>query len=186
MYSKKVIEKEKFASKSSPPGNYFMRNIFKIWSLWFVATFTTVWNTILFDVFQKCPTLDMSNRKSGNICVITGGSRGIGLEIVKKLLKLDYTVIAGVRNINFMEKQIQKIRKYGGTSGHIKVLNLDLKSLRSVKNFAKTVLELPNLTGIDLLINNGMFEYRTCIFVLLHCLILLTCFFYSWDSSKRI
>lgn len=102
----------------------------------------------------------MSKRQSGKICVITGGSRGIGLEIVKKLLQLDYTVIVGVRNISFMENQIQEIRKSGDISGNIQVLYLDLKSLRSVKDFAKTVLELPNLSGIDLLINNGTFEQQ--------------------------
>lgn len=35
------------------------------------------------------------DKRAGQVAVITGGARGIGFDITKKLLQLDYTVILG-------------------------------------------------------------------------------------------
>lgn len=143
---------------STPPGNALKRLFCQTWSLWVVGVCTSTWNIIV-DIFHKCPKTNLTKKKSGETCVLTGGTRGIGIEILKKLLQLDFTVIVGVRNVHFMESQIIAIRKSGVHSGQVKILELDLKSLRSVKKFAENVLELREATRIDLLINNGKFVF---------------------------
>ncbi|CAL8102645.1 unnamed protein product [Orchesella dallaii] len=94
-------------------------------------------------------------KRSDQVVVMTGGPRGIGFDIVKKLLQLDYTVILGVRNISASQNGIDKIRSLGITSGGVKFLNLDLKSLNSVRQFAKEVLTCEEGSRIDLLLNNA-------------------------------
>lgn len=87
------------------------------------------------------------------VAVVTGGGRGIGLEAVKQFLSLDMTVVIGGRNVSLMEKAIAELRSSGITGGRAECLELDLKSLDSVRKFANQFLKL-NLP-LHLLVNNA-------------------------------
>ncbi|XP_066141088.1 retinol dehydrogenase 12 isoform X2 [Euwallacea fornicatus] len=91
--------------------------------------------------------------RNGKIAVITGGTRGIGLEVIKMLLKCDITVIVGCRNLQLGESLLQKFRQEGISSGNMEVLQLDISVLDSVKNFAKEASKRHD--KIDYLINNA-------------------------------
>ncbi|XP_057317837.1 retinol dehydrogenase 12-like isoform X2 [Microplitis mediator] len=92
-------------------------------------------------------------RKSGCVAVVTGGSRGIGFEVVKMLLKCDMEVIIACRKRESGEKAIDKIRASGVTDGKTKVYVLDNSSFESVKKFSSELKK--DYTKIHVLINNA-------------------------------
>lgn len=49
--------------------------------------------------------------KRGKVAVITGGARGIGLEIVKKLVQCEMRIVIGTYNIINIENDCFMIRK---------------------------------------------------------------------------
>ncbi|XP_050450587.1 dehydrogenase/reductase SDR family member on chromosome X-like [Cataglyphis hispanica] len=87
------------------------------------------------------------------IAIVTGGSKGIGAEVVKKLLQCDMEVIIACRTTTAGEKLILEIRKSGITSGRAKVYKLDNCSLESVREFAKKIKA--DYDKIHILINNA-------------------------------
>ncbi|CAK1586496.1 unnamed protein product [Parnassius mnemosyne] len=90
---------------------------------------------------------------SGKVAVITGGARGIGLEVVKGLLKANVTVIMGIRRPEAAKSMIESMEN----GRNLRAFPLDLQSLKSVKEFAKCVLkEFPE---INILINNAGIMY---------------------------
>ncbi|XP_008547555.1 retinol dehydrogenase 12 isoform X2 [Microplitis demolitor] len=92
-------------------------------------------------------------RKSGCVAVVTGGSRGIGFEVVKMLLKCDMEVIIACRKREAGEEAIEKIRASGVTDGKAKVYVLDNSSFESVKKFSSEVKK--DYAKVDVLINNA-------------------------------
>jgi len=99
----------------------------------------------------RMPTLYPSQAER-NI-VITGGSSGIGMEAVKKLVKLGARVIVGCRSHELAQKKFDDMFKPDSSVGSVEVYNLDLRSLKSVRSFSKTVLSLD--CPIHVLINNA-------------------------------
>ncbi|KAJ8927134.1 hypothetical protein NQ314_020407 [Rhamnusium bicolor] len=91
--------------------------------------------------------------KSGKVAVITGGTRGIGLEVIKMLLKCDITVVIGCRNTAQGEILLNILKNENITKGKIEVLKLDISIMDSVKQFSTTVKE--NYPKIHYLINNA-------------------------------
>ncbi|KZC04431.1 PREDICTED: retinol dehydrogenase 12-like [Dufourea novaeangliae] len=91
--------------------------------------------------------------QTGRVAIITGGSRGIGADVVKMLLELDMEVIIACRTPSAGEKAILQIRESGVKSGQAKVYQLDNSSLESVKQFAAEIKK--NYTKIHVLINNA-------------------------------
>lgn len=87
------------------------------------------------------------------IAVITGGARGIGVEVVRGLLKANMMVIAGVRKPEAMKKLADNMEN----GDNIIAFPLDLQSLKSVKNFAQIVME--KFPTIHLLVNNAGIMY---------------------------
>ena len=81
--------------------------------------------------------------------VITGASRGIGMEAARKLLMLNCTVIVGCRGVEKAAESLNA-KKYGDK---LVILPLDLMKLSSVKVFADSIKK----TGIQIhcLINNA-------------------------------
>lgn len=98
---------------------------------------------------NKCALVN----KNGEVAIVTGGSRGIGATLVKKLLQCEMTVIIGCRNIEAGLKTVQQIREEGITKGEAHVYKLDLESMQSVKEFANEVLK--NFAFLNLLVNNA-------------------------------
>ncbi|CAG5104242.1 Similar to DHRSX: Dehydrogenase/reductase SDR family member on chromosome X (Homo sapiens) [Cotesia congregata] len=95
-------------------------------------------------------------KKSDCVAIVTGGSRGIGVEVVKMLLRCDMEVIIACRRKEAGEKTIDKIRASGITEGKAKVYVLDNSSLDSVKKFANDIKK--DYDKIHVLINNGTEE----------------------------
>ncbi|XP_049790770.1 dehydrogenase/reductase SDR family member on chromosome X [Schistocerca nitens] len=92
-------------------------------------------------------------QRPGDVAVITGGARGIGVEVVKNLLKCDMHVIIGCRNTKAGERTIERIRSLGVTSGSAECFTLDMASFKSIKEFAANVtVKHP---ALHLLINNA-------------------------------
>ncbi|XP_015177375.1 PREDICTED: dehydrogenase/reductase SDR family member on chromosome X-like [Polistes dominula] len=89
----------------------------------------------------------------GKIAIITGGSRGIGSEVVRMLLQCDIEVIIACRTPSVGEKLISKIRESGVTTGKAKVYKIDNNSLESVKEFADKIKH--DYNELHILINNA-------------------------------
>lgn len=100
-------------------------------------------------VSRKYNKFELPNR-SGDVVVITGGGRGIGFHVVKKLLSCDMKVVIGCRNVDQVKEKF-KAEKIPLTS--LDVLHLDMKSLESVHEFAKTVTK--KYPSIHVLLNNA-------------------------------
>ncbi|XP_076237175.1 retinol dehydrogenase 12 [Calliopsis andreniformis] len=96
---------------------------------------------------NECPI------QSGRIAIVTGGSRGIAVELVKMLLELDMEVIIACRRTVAGEKTIKQIRESGIKTGTTKVYKLDNASLKSVKQFAEEIKR--DYKEIHVLVNNA-------------------------------
>jgi len=72
--------------------------------------------------------------------LITGGNKGIGLEVTKKMLELDYEVIVAGRDFSNFPLQNNK---------NIKTITIDLSDLEALPAFIKEVGD------IDIIINNA-------------------------------
>lgn len=81
--------------------------------------------------------------------VVTGGARGIGTEVIRGLLKANMVVIIGIRKPKLAEKMGKEMEN----GDNLKAFELDLQSLKSVKNFAESVLK--EHATVHLLVNNA-------------------------------
>ncbi|KAL1114907.1 hypothetical protein AAG570_007731 [Ranatra chinensis] len=109
-------------------------------------------------MFVRCFAFNLNDvadvyKKTGELAVVTGGARGIGLKLVKKLLECDMNVIIGCRNVDAGMKAVTDIRASGVTSGSVSVFKLDLESFDSIKEFATTVRSQHSF--LNLLVNNA-------------------------------
>lgn len=83
--------------------------------------------------------------------IVTGGSRGIGAAIVKKLAKENYNVIL---NYNNSEEKAQKIKKELEEQNiKIEIYKADVSNKEEVKKMVQFTLE--KYKNIDVLINNA-------------------------------
>ena len=84
--------------------------------------------------------------------LVTGGSRGIGLETTKDLLRQGATVIMGSRDENQAHKALESIQNNTHKS-HCVFMHLDLTDYDNINKFVE---EVKNKYGkIDILINNA-------------------------------
>nr|ACO14742.1 Retinol dehydrogenase 11 [Caligus clemensi] len=95
-------------------------------------------------------TLEKLEADPGKVIVVTGGSRGLGLSLVHRLLELEYSVIIGCRKVEEAKKNIKDL---GDLPGRITVLTLDLQNPESVRSFAAEVRKQAD--EIEVLINNA-------------------------------
>ncbi|KAL7304492.1 hypothetical protein TKK_0003284 [Trichogramma kaykai] len=92
---------------------------------------------------------------TGKVAIVTGGSRGLGKEIVKMLLRCDLHVVVACRNIAAGEAAVEDIRGSGGVeSGKATVMRLDNSSLAEVRKFVEDYRSKFS-SRLDILINNA-------------------------------
>ena len=108
--------------------------------------------TFLMDKWYNGPLTPLVHEMKNKIIIITGGSRGIGFETAKSLLKNGATVILACRkekealeSINSLEDNKEKERCI--------YMNLDLTNYDSLLNFSQEIIKKFN--KIDILINNA-------------------------------
>ncbi len=78
--------------------------------------------------------------------LITGGNRGLGLEIVREMAALGHKVLLGCRHVTQGEQAAADIE------GDITVVHIDLSNSDALRAQARHIMENHN---IDILINNG-------------------------------
>lgn len=83
------------------------------------------------------------------IAIVTGGNRGIGLEICRGLARLGYHVILTSRDLKKGQEAAEKLRD----SGQITVHQLDVTSADSVESLTAFVLR--EFKRVDALVNNA-------------------------------
>lgn len=92
---------------------------------------------------------------TGKTVIVTGGSSGIGLETVRKLVEWNASVIMPVRNIQkgeLVRKDILSTQV--SHTGSIELMILDLTSFDSVRKFASEIIQ-KNI-HIDIVILNAV------------------------------
>ncbi len=87
----------------------------------------------------------------GKTVIITGCNTGIGKETVRDMSKRGARVVMACRNLELANQAANEIQEE--TRGDIRVVQLDLASLKSVRQCAKDILEEED--RIDILINNA-------------------------------
>ena len=70
------------------------------------------------------------------IAIVTGGNRGIGLEIARQLMKDDVFVVVGSRDLAKGEQAVEEIR---GRRANIVARQLDVNDTKSVRRFVEQV-----------------------------------------------
>lgn len=85
-----------------------------------------------------------------NTAVVTGANKGIGLEIVRQLLDLGWTVWLGSRDSDRGRSAVETLSSED-RPGKVRVLAIDVTDDASVAIAAETVRK----TGLDVLINNA-------------------------------
>ena len=81
---------------------------------------------------------------------MTGGNRGLGLEIARQLLAHDVFVVIGARD---PVKGADAVRSLGGESSDVATFVLDVNDTRSCQRFAEHVVKAHGAPGI--LVNNA-------------------------------
>lgn len=89
---------------------------------------------------------------SGKVCIVTGGSNGIGFETARLLAENQAHVILACRSQARGEKAAAFIKEATNNS-QVEVMLLDLSSMQSIRNFASRFLQR-NLP-LNILINNA-------------------------------
>lgn len=90
----------------------------------------------------------------GKTAIVTGGNRGIGKEVATGLYVRGCRVIIACRSVVLGNEAVADILiKYPNSKGSLVVMNLDLASFTSTRNFAKEFLEKED--RLDFLVNNA-------------------------------
>jgi retinol dehydrogenase-12 len=100
----------------------------------------------------------MSNEtSSGPVCLITGGTDGVGKATATELASRGFTVVVTARNLAKAESVKAGIKK--ATGAEVDVISADLTSLQSVRKLAGTFTS--RYPRLDVLINNaGIFASK--------------------------
>lgn len=111
------------------------------------------WYTLKEQVWDRHNILNSLPTQENKTFVITGGTRGIGLEAVKTLLSVNSHILMGCRKVEEAKNVFDKLREDGLVGGKIEFLSLDLMKLASVKSFGQAILE--KQIPLHALINNA-------------------------------
>jgi NAD(P)-dependent dehydrogenase (short-subunit alcohol dehydrogenase family) len=99
---------------------------------------------------------------AGRVAVVTGGNRGIGLEVVRRLAAAGDTVVLGARDVEAGRQAAEGIA--GGLArtvqaGAVLVRRLDVTDRATVDAVAAELAEGPG--RLDVLVNNAAIHYDT-------------------------
>ena len=97
-------------------------------------------------------TVDDIPAQAGRIAVVTGGNRGLGLEIVQALAKAGAQVVIATRDAAKAEEAAAKIRAQV-PGAKVEAMQLDQSDLASIRQFSEALHKRHD--HIDLLINNA-------------------------------
>jgi NAD(P)-dependent dehydrogenase (short-subunit alcohol dehydrogenase family) len=92
----------------------------------------------------------MSTDVSGRIALVTGGARGLGVEICRKLAELDAHVIVAARDLSNAEKVAEALRSDGHQTSSLK---LDVTSEEDRRAAYERIAH--DFGRLDILINNA-------------------------------
>jgi len=90
---------------------------------------------------------------TGKVVIVTGANSGIGYEIAKEMAIREAQVIMACRNLDAAAKAIRELKQEIKGSSVIVPMELDLGSIRSIKNFAEEIKS--TYSKVDILINNA-------------------------------
>eukprot|EP00126_Sphaerothecum_destruens_P001219 Sdes_comp13556_c0_seq1m3231 len=139
----------------------FLISILKIYYFGVLSLFNQIFTK---HINWKVPKLDFANTK-GLVCIVTGGSSGIGYETAKGLVNAGYCVVIASRSPAKGRQAVEALRAglkengLGGFCENIKYIPLDLGSFVSIRRFLYTFKrfrfgELP-AGQLNVLINNA-------------------------------
>ena len=141
---------------------------------------------------------DLPESLTGKVCVMTGGTRGIGAEVVKVLLRKDCHVITASSSKNTSDhlKTHNAIR--GGVPderGKLEIWHMDLKSMDSVIEFTERLKESKlsvnyfianaGISGYELTMTKDNFEQTFAVNYLSHCLLTDRLIDNMFETSKK-
>jgi len=105
------------------------------------------------EYFSSHRKLENLPKRNSDVVVITGGTRGIGLEALRGFLQSHLHVVLGCRDTTKGNELISRLREEGIKDGSAECIELDLTSLASVRKFANVLLERNQ--KVDILVNNA-------------------------------
>ena len=86
---------------------------------------------------------------SGKVCLVTGGSKGIGLAIAEKLVQSDASVFVCARDKKELRRAVEDLRRFGNAEGEI----CDVRSEDQVRMLLEECER--KFGGLDILVNNA-------------------------------
>lgn len=86
---------------------------------------------------------------SGKVCLVTGGSKGIGLAIAEKLVQSDVSVFVCARDKKELRRAVEDLRRFGNAEGEI----CDVRSEDQVRMLLEECER--KFGGLDILVNNA-------------------------------
>jgi len=89
---------------------------------------------------------DLNNK----VALVTGASKGIGLEIARTLASVGATVVLAARSKDTLEKHAAQINENGGNAV---AMTVDMEDEESIRSLVKTIAE--RFGVIDILVNNA-------------------------------
>ena len=118
--------------------------------LFAIVSFLLIW--IFIANWFNGPLTDLTHSMNGKTIIITGGSRGIGLETTKDLLRQGATVIIACRDPVQANAAIESIQN-NSQKARVSYIHLDLTDYDNINKFVE---EIKSKYGkIDILINNA-------------------------------
>ena len=108
-------------------------------------------------LFDPEVAVDYTHDGGEALAVVTGGSTGLGFEVVRGLAKMNYRVVNGVRDLSRGKAAVKRLEQEEGeaVAQRVTLEQIDQESFESVRRFADTVKALGPIRL--LVLNAGIF-----------------------------